>query len=180
MTSIRNGEISDSGRDSNSFESVYRAFAPALVGYLAAHGIEDPEAVTHDVFLVVLPKIGTIRGGESGVRTLLFSIAHARCVDHHRRQSRRPKIVEYEPALDFRMTESAEEIAGGRDSSVLSLLSELNEDQREVLLLRVIADLSLEHVAGIMKKSVGAIKQLQRRALLALKAHPELENWGSR
>jgi RNA polymerase sigma-70 factor (ECF subfamily) len=177
---MRNAEIPDpAGRDSNSFESVYRAFAPALVGYLAAHGIDDPEAVTHDVFLAVLPRIGTIRGGESGVRTLLFSIAHARCVDHHRRRARRPRIVEYEPALDFRMTESAEEMATARDSPVLSLLSALSEDQREVLLLRVIADLSLEHVAGIMEKSVGAIKQLQRRALLTLKAHPELENWGS-
>jgi RNA polymerase sigma-70 factor (ECF subfamily) len=175
---VRNAEIPEpAGKDSNSFESIYRAFSPALVGYLAAHGVDDPEGVMHDVFLVVLPKIGGIRGGESGVRTLLFSIAHARCVDHHRRRARRPKIVEYESALDFRMTASAEEIAGGRN--VLSLLSTLSEDQREVLLLRVIADLSVEHVAGIMQKSAGAIKQLQRRALLALKAHPELENWGT-
>ena len=45
----------------------------------------------------------------------------------------------------------------------------LSEDDREVLALRVVADLSIEQVAGIMDKTPGAIKQLQRRGLSALR-----------
>ena len=45
----------------------------------------------------------------------------------------------------------------------------LNDEQREVLILRIVADLSVEQVAGIMDKSPGAIKQLQRRGLIALR-----------
>ena len=36
--------------------------------------------------------------------------------------------------------------------------------------LRIIADLSIEQVASVMGRSAGAIKQLQRRGLIALRA----------
>jgi RNA polymerase sigma-70 factor (ECF subfamily) len=77
---------------------------------------------------------------------------------------------------------SAEELAVTRsgDDDILSILSLLSEDHREVLLLRVLADMPLERVATVMGKSVGAVKQLQRRALLALKDRPELERWRTR
>jgi RNA polymerase sigma-70 factor (ECF subfamily) len=50
------------------------------------------------------------------------------------------------------------------------MLQGLSDEHQEVLALRVVADLSIEQVAGIMGKSEGAIKQLQRRALHNLKA----------
>ncbi len=39
-----------------------------------------------------------------------------------------------------------------------------------MLHLRVIADLSIEHVAQVIGRSQGAVKQLQRRALITLRA----------
>jgi len=52
---------------------------------------------------------------------------------------------------------------------VQGLLQLLPDDYREVLALRIIADLSLEGTAQIMGKTTGAVKQLQRRALAALR-----------
>ena len=129
-----------------------------------------------EVFISVLPKIGKISGGEDGVRTLLFSIAHARAVDHHRQRARAVPTVEYAPELDGRSTSSAEEIAVARadQDATIAILASLNADHREVLLLRVVADLPLEQAAKVMGKSVGSVKQLQRRALLALKEHPRI------
>lgn len=49
------------------------------------------------------------------------------------------------------------------------LLSILPPDQQAVLALRIVAELSLEETAQVIGRSVGAVKQLQRRALLALK-----------
>jgi RNA polymerase sigma-70 factor (ECF subfamily) len=168
--------VTESPSTGPTFEEIYRELAPAVVGYLRAHGVDDPEAVTQEVFIAVLPKIGTISGGEDGVRTLLYSIAHARAVDHHRRTARTPHSVEYDRDLDARLTASAEDLAVKRANTrdMLSVLSTLNDDQREVLLLRVVADLPLEHVASVMGRSVGAVKQLQRRALLTLKEHPQI------
>ncbi|MDQ6754686.1 MAG: sigma-70 family RNA polymerase sigma factor [Actinomycetota bacterium] len=164
-------------QESSVFAGIYEAFSPAVLGYLRGRGVDDPEAVTQDVFLAVLPMVGDLRGGVEGLKTLLFSIAHARSVDHHRRRNRAPALVEYQPELDGRTTYSAEDQAldSQHGAGVLSLLEVLNDDQREVLLLRVIADLPLDQVAAIMAKSVGAVKQLQRRALGVLQKQPEVQ-----
>ena len=49
------------------------------------------------------------------------------------------------------------------------MLASLSPDQRAVLLLRVIGDLSLEQVAEALGKRTGAVKQLQRRGLIAVR-----------
>ena len=152
-------------------ESVYRQLAPQVLGYLRARGAEDPEGLTDEVFLSVIPRLSDVSGGASGLRTLVFSIAHARVVDEHRRRARRPAHTTYEPDLDPRLEESAENVALQRvaGTRVDQLLAELGEDQRAVILLRVIADLSLEQTADVVGRSVGAVKQLQRRGLLRLR-----------
>ena len=151
------------------FGAAYRSFAGPVQGYLRARGVDDPEAVTQDVFLAFYPKIGALTGGLQGAKSLLFSIAHARMVDYYRRLERRPQLSPYDPEQDARTTPSAEhtvELQGG----AAAMLDGLSEEHQEVLALRVVADLSIEQVADIMGKSTGAVKQLQRRALHNLKA----------
>lgn len=161
------------GRDRELFSQVYRSYAAQVLGYLTARGVEDPEATMQDVFLAVLPRIGTITGGVSGLRTFVFSVAHARMVDDHRRQSRAPVRQPFEPELDRRASSSAEDAALLLVSprEVLKLLEMLREDQKEVLTLRIIAGLTVDQVADIMGKSHGAVKQLQRRALDRLREY---------
>lgn len=65
-------------------------------------------------------------------------------------------------ALDIISTEQIDE-----------LLSHLTLDQRTVIALRVIADLSLEETARILGKRIGAVKALQHRALEALRQQIE-------
>ncbi|MEO9139446.1 MAG: sigma factor-like helix-turn-helix DNA-binding protein [Jatrophihabitans sp.] len=50
-----------------------------------------------------------------------------------------------------------------------AVLAVLPDDQREVLTLRVVADLSIEQIADVMGRSQGAVKQLQRRGMIALR-----------
>lgn len=152
------------------FGAAYRSFAGPVMGYLRARGVDDPEAVTQDVFLAFFPKIDGLTGGLQGAKSLLFSIAHARMVDYYRRLERRPQLTEYDPRHDHRSTPSAEDQAVELSGGAAALMEGLSEEHQEVLALRVVADLSIEQVAGIMGKSAGAIKQLQRRALQNLKA----------
>ena len=58
-------------------------------------------------------------------------------------------------------------------SEVLRMLDQLTEEQRDVLALRVIGDLTVEQVAEIVGKKPGAVKALQRRALRALRKKAE-------
>jgi RNA polymerase sigma-70 factor (ECF subfamily) len=52
---------------------------------------------------------------------------------------------------------------------ILKVLSKLNSDYQAVLTLRFISELSPEETALVMKRSVGAIRVLQHRALGALR-----------
>lgn len=142
-------------------------------GHLRARGAAEPEDLTSEVFLAVLPRLGTVTGGAAGLRTLVFFVAHARLVDDLRHRSRRSPTVEYDPRRDKRSTPSSEDeaLALLSDDRVREVLSGLPHDQRDVLLLRVVNDLSLQQTAEAM--GTGAIKQLQRRALLALRARTE-------
>ncbi|MDP9028724.1 MAG: sigma-70 family RNA polymerase sigma factor [Actinomycetota bacterium] len=153
------------------FTAAYRELSPRVLGYLRSHGVDDPEAVTNDVFLALHQNFDRITGDDDGVRTLTFSIAHARIVDYHRSRSIRPQPVPYDPGSDLRRSPSAEDIAmENLGHGVLAILHNLGEDQREAVSLRVIAGLSLEETAAVMQKSIGAIKQLQRRALESLRS----------
>ena len=58
---------------------------------------------------------------------------------------------------------------GERHRSLRALLDQLPADQRDVLLMRVVADLSVEQTAAAIGRSAGAVKQLQRRGLIALR-----------
>jgi RNA polymerase sigma factor (sigma-70 family) len=157
--------------DPDALETVYRSLAPRVLGYLRAQGVEDPEGVTDDVFMATIPRLGDVRGGSSGLRTLVFSVAHARAVDEHRRRARWPQQASYDPSLDPRRVESAETVVlqTVTTGEVGELLDDLGEEQRAVIMLRVLADLSLEQTADVLGKSVGSVKQLQRRGLLRLK-----------
>jgi RNA polymerase sigma-70 factor (ECF subfamily) len=81
-------------------------------------------------------------------------------------------LVRFEPDADPRVVASAEDThaALAADESALALLHRLGDDQRQALTLRVVAELSLDETAEVMGRSIGAVKQLQRRALEALRA----------
>ncbi len=157
--------------DGAAFRTIYEVLAPAVLGYLRTKGVADPEGVTHDVFLGVLPRLAALSGGAAGLRKLVFSVAHARMVDEHRARARQPGHLPYEPDTDARVVGSAEDAAAESLGTrrVLEVLDQLPADQREVLVLRVVADLSIDQVAEIMGRSAGAVKQLQRRGLLAVR-----------
>jgi RNA polymerase sigma factor (sigma-70 family) len=154
-----------------AFSLLYQALSPAVLGYFTGRGSEDPEALTQEVFLTVFSKLGSVTGGLPGLRTFTFSVAHARHVDEVRRRTRTPVLVGYESDGDIRSTDSAESVvlekldAGGAGS----LLAQLNAEQRDVLLLRIVAELPIDQVAEILGRSAGSVKQLQRRGLIRLK-----------
>ena len=150
---------------------VWQQFAPAVTGYLRGRGAAEPDDLTSDVFLAVFEKLRSFRGDETDLRAFVFTVAHHRLVDDLRRRARRGPSVEYDADADRRRSGSAKDEAldALHTQRVHALLAELSDDQREVLLLRVVADLSLEQTASALGKRVGAVKALQHRALATLR-----------
>jgi RNA polymerase sigma factor (sigma-70 family) len=155
-----------------AWDRIYRDLAPPVRGYLVAHGAVDPDDLLGEVWLQVARNIGTFAGDEAGFRSWVFMVAHHRLIDERRRRARRPgggrsPTVDGDPGP---VVPSAEEEAlrEVEVAEVRRLLAGLTDEQRQVLTLRILGDLTVEQVAGILGKRPGAVKALQRRALRAL------------
>ena len=145
--------------------------APKLVGYLRLRGSKDPEATAGDVFIDVARNIERFNGGQEGFTSWVFVIAHRRLIDEYRRIQARPEEILTDTPLERRTVMSAEEEALriGSDDVVAAMLSDLTAPQRDVLILRVVAELSVEETAEVLNRPVTSVKALQRRALAALR-----------
>ncbi|MGH9281768.1 MAG: RNA polymerase sigma factor [Acidimicrobiales bacterium] len=146
-----------------SAEEVYRALAPAVLGYLRAQRAPDPEDVLGEVFLQVARDLGRFRGDDDALRRWVFAIAHNRLLDARRRVARRPMTAD-RPVPE----QSAPLAPDPPDPALVEALAELTSEQREVVVLRFVADLSLADVAHLTRRRVGAVKALQHRALETL------------
>lgn len=154
-----------------AFAELYEALARPVAGYLRSRGVRDVEDVTSDVFLSVFSGIAGFRGDGERFRSWVFTIAHRRSVDHWRRAARAPRTEPLESTDDGGASPSAETQAldNVAQDEALALLNTLSVDQREVLLLRIVGDLTVDQVAEVVGKSPGAVKALQHRGLAKLR-----------
>jgi RNA polymerase sigma factor (sigma-70 family) len=159
-----------------AFERLYADLAPRVVGYLRVQGASDPEDLTSEVFIGVFRGIAGFRGDEAGFRSWVFTIAHRRLTDDRRRRGRQPGTVPLDEA-EGRAGGDVEQqaLAALGDQRVRDLLAGLSEEQRTVLTLRIVGDLTVEQVATAIGKRPGAVKALQRRALATLRRSIDLE-----
>lgn len=159
---------------------IYGELAPGVLGYLRARGAADPEGLTGEVFVQVVRDLAGFSGDWRGFRAWTYTIARHRLLDARRDEARRP----VEPLLT-----AADELEGPADvehealarlglERVIEVLGALSPAQRDVLLLRVIGDLSIEEVATVLGKRRGAIKQLQHRAVATARRNLEREGAG--
>jgi RNA polymerase sigma-70 factor (ECF subfamily) len=154
-----------------AFEVLYRDLSPVVTGYLRLHGAAEPDDLASETFLGVFTGLAAFHGDEEALRSWVFTIAHRRLIDDWRRRSRRPQLTDDAGDLTVHPGGDAEDDALVRvgTADVHRMCSELPDDQRSVLLLRVLADLTVEQVAQVMGRSIGAVKALQRRGLRTLR-----------
>ena len=158
--------------DAAAWTTLYHELAPLVIGYLRAQHLTDPEDVAGEVFLEVVRDLDRFQGTAENLRSWVLTIAHHRLLDARRRLSRRPRHADdmVEEMILFAQDDpEAETLASLGFRGLEPALSELTEDQRNVLLLRVIGDLPIAEVARIIDKRPGAVKQLQRRAAAAMR-----------
>ncbi len=150
-----------------AWTALYHDLAPAVLGYFRAHSAAEAEDLTSEVFVSMVRNLAKFEGNEDQFRSWVFVIVHRRLQDERRALARRP--VEPVPAerLERRSTvdveaEALDAVSTARVRQTFALLS---EDQRDVLTLRIIAELSLEETSHVLGKTTGAIKSLQHRGL---------------
>ena len=160
------------GGDERAWSEIWGELSPAVLGYLRGSGAPDPEDVLGESFLQVARDVAEFEGDWDSFRSWVFTIAHHRLIDARRRSARRPMdlVAEVPEPLGEAGDDAAEQaLARISREQVMKMLESLSPDQRAVLLLRVLGDLSLEQVAEALGKRTGAVKQLQRRGLIAVR-----------
>lgn len=128
------------------------------------------EDMASDVFVEVAGRIRSFRGDGSGFAGWLFTIARHDLADLRRSRTRR-RVEPVEQVPETGGVDDPADVTVRRleVEDALGLLAGLTDQQRDVLVLRFAADLTLSEVAAILGKPVGAVKSMQHRALAQLR-----------
>jgi len=164
-----------------AWAEIYRDLAGPITGYLTSRGGVEPDDLVSETFLQAARGIRGFSGDEPAFRSWIFVIAHRRLQDERRAARSQPRTISLVDD-DSAVRAADAGVAGNAESEVLAvlaleevvtLLSSLTDDQRDVIMLRVVGELSLKATAKALGKNAGAVKALQYRALQAL--HKKLQ-----
>ena len=164
-------------REPAALAELYRFLHPPILRYLRALEPNEAEDLASEVWLSLMTSLDRFQGDDRALRALAFTIAHARLVDLRRRQARRRTVAASPEELaryGERRDVEEEAISGLSTKEALAEIARLPRDQAEVVLLRVLGDLSVQDVAAIVRKRPGHVRVLQHRGLrrLAMRVPP--------
>jgi RNA polymerase sigma-70 factor, ECF subfamily len=146
----------------DNFERVY-AFVARRV-YVRA----DAEDLTAEVFQQALAKLGQFEWRGVPFVAWLYRIASNAIADRWKRAAREQGTQLADDPPDGSGGANPEE--SERRARVFRLVAELPDDQRRVIEMRFAEEKGIREIAQTMKRTAGAIKQLQFRALTGLRA----------
>ncbi|MBN2240678.1 MAG: sigma-70 family RNA polymerase sigma factor [Dehalococcoidales bacterium] len=159
----------------DAFGELYSGFAEKIYRYVF-YNIRDrvsSEDITQEVFLKAWKAIGSCKGKEKTFSPWLYRIAHNLLVDKYRKK--KYLLLEAHPVENISDTEYR--IHDRLDQEdLINSLEFLPANQRQLIILKFIEGMDNREIAGIMKKSEGAIRIMQMRALSRLKDTIEKDN----
>ena len=165
------------GGDEMAFALLWRENNARLTKFVQARTFNsnlDFEEIVSETWLSVAKDIKKFKGEYSAFTAWVYGIARNRIIDAARKRDRtiRPQ-AELEEAF---WLPSGQDLAREfeADSKVKEIIAEINrlpEAQAEVLMLRVVSDLSVEEVAKVVKKNPNAVRVLAHRGLTTLKVN---------
>ncbi|MDO4974555.1 MAG: sigma-70 family RNA polymerase sigma factor [Eubacteriales bacterium] len=161
--------------ETEAFEGLVRAHEKTVynLALRMTGDAQDAEDMAQEAFLKAYRSLGDFRG-ESKFSVWLYRIVSNVCLDHLRRQSRRPSVsltAEDEEGEEQQWDVPDERLSPERlleqkltREAVQKGLRELPEEQRQILLLREIKGLSYEEIGEILSLEPGTVKSRIFRA----------------
>lgn len=160
--------------DESAWSDLFYMYAPSLIGFLRGAGAPEPDDQLSEVFLQIARDLHTFDGDEGNFRAWIFTIARNRMLDALRSRSRRPvtqsDVATWAGSTD-RADPSASEFADAvaADTDLYRLLERLDPHERDILVLRFVADLDTATVGAIVGKRPNTVAAISRRALHKLR-----------
>lgn len=161
--------------DGGAFGALYDAYAPAIYRFIALKVTtrQEAEDLTHEVFLSAWQKLPRFKEQGFPFTSWLYKIARNRVIDYYRTKKTPISIDDEESGFDdiadgSPLVEDATDLHFSIEA-VKGALLQLPPDQREVIELRFLAELSPIEIAQIVGKREGTVRIIQFRALKKLK-----------
>ncbi len=153
----------------SGLREVYDAYGNTIYSLFLGrvHRHQDAEDLTSDFFLKLWSSASTYRKG-TGHKGWMNAIARNMAVDFQRRHR---EIPMEDAADDYAQqltapSDTEDEVLGEMRSS--QILSNLSEEEREIVQLHLAADLTFREIAAILKRPLGTIAWKYRTAISKL------------
>jgi RNA polymerase sigma-70 factor, ECF subfamily len=164
------------GGDETAATRLFAMHQPRLLRFLRALEPRVADDLAAEVWLAVVQSFRRFEGDAVDFRAWIFAIARRRIADHRRKGVRR-QTDPYAPTAVMAIvdaTDAGDDVADQVATSVTAqeavdrIVAALTPDQAEVLLMRVLGDLSVTDVAVIMDRPANWVRVTQHRALARL------------
>ena len=166
--------------DDEAWQIIFNRHYPRIYSYLyyRVGDADVAEDLSGEVFERAVKNIHRFKPRDGGLAGWLTRIAQNLAHDYYRRRKvRPPDPLELNEEWMSTGDDPARNVLANEGAFYLyQALQKLTPDQRDVILLRFIAQMRTPEVAKTMNKTVGAVKALQHRALASLRR--ELETLG--
>jgi RNA polymerase sigma-70 factor (ECF subfamily) len=151
---------------------IFDLYATPLYSY-TLRLVGDPLLADHivgDVFARLLEQLAAGHGPRSNLRSYLFETAYHLIVDEARSSHRRAPLEalsSLRPDIHSAWLSVEDQIIF--EGILEAIEHDLTDDQRHVILLRFLEELSLRETAAILGKEISHIKVIQNRALAKIR-----------
>lgn len=156
----------------DALRSIYDAYYVPVFQFIRMRtgDAATAEDLAADVFVYLVSALRQGKGPRQSLRGWLFQVARNALYDHYHGQAgfAETTLEEWHP-IPAEDEPEAEVFRSMRLERARLAIRRLTGDQQEVLILRFGQMLSLRETADIMGKQINAVKQLQLRALDALR-----------
>lgn len=166
-------------RDPARFADLYDRHFERVYAYISrrVRSREETQDLTSEVFHQALAKIRQFEWRGVPFAAWLYRIAANALTDHWRRAGQRAAHERSNPGTEQATEPNAGELAAIEDSARLfRLVKTLPAEQRRVIEMRFAEEKSIREIAGSLRRSEGAIKQLQFRGIANLRSLYEKES----
>jgi RNA polymerase sigma-70 factor (ECF subfamily) len=164
--------------DALAFDELYRRYAQLILRYLymRTHEVESAQDLTQEVFMRVLKGIGKFEyRGDRSFQGWLYTIASNVLIGQIRRK--RNLQTPLDDNLELADPRGQERVTTAFERVFLQhALSQLTQDQQQVLTLKFFGDLTNQEIAEAIGRTEGAVKALQHRAIQSLQQILERES----
>ena len=155
-----------------AYEELMRRYQRTLFNVCARYlnNERDADDVCQEVMLKVLYGLKNFEG-KSKFKTWLYSITYNECITQYRKDRRKRRLSD---ALALEPNDEASEESDPKADDQGGLdrwLVQVNPIDREILVLRFVAELEFQEIADIMNMGLSATKMRYKRALDRLRGN---------